>query len=110
MRKAEDAGFAFAPKPKWADGEIVNHSNVHCDTSTELYDGCLFPSSTHVTAATAYQPVILKLIGNMREKVEETVHRMNDFERAVYKSARNFVITRDIGDHWGTLVQVQRAV
>jgi len=109
MLEAERAGLAFAPKPDWAGDKILNHSNVHCDTSTELYDMCLSPSSTHVIAATVYRPVIVKLIGNLRGKIEDTVRRMNDIERAVYKLARNSAITQGIGDHWPTLARVRCA-
>jgi len=33
---------------------------------------------------------------------------MDDVELAVYKSTRNNVITRGIGDHWATLVHLGR--
>ena len=117
MVKAEAAGFTWAPKPVWAPtkrgektagGKILNHSNVNC-AITELYDCCLFPSSTRAVAATAYQPAIFQLVGNLRQKIEETAPRMNDIEHAVYNQARNSATTTSLFDHWVTLVRLQTA-
>ena len=92
---------------KFAGKEILNPTNIHRDTSTQLYDGILVRIGAKVTAASLQQPVMVDLLEKMRNQIEATVTKMEEREKKAYKSARNFAITRTLTDHDGTGAQVR---